>query len=87
MEFRCGGETAVRRPPQPDRAAAEQWADYLFYRNNSRGAVRERWVHSFGCGRWFTVQRDTVTHEISDPQPMAGPESAAPRPGSGADST
>jgi sarcosine oxidase subunit delta len=26
--------------------------------------VRERWRHSFGCGLWFKLVRDTATHEI-----------------------
>jgi sarcosine oxidase subunit delta len=28
------------------------------------GEHAERWCHSFGCGQWFNVLRDTVTHEI-----------------------
>jgi heterotetrameric sarcosine oxidase delta subunit len=28
------------------------------------GGHAERWCHSFGCGQWFNVLRDTVTHEI-----------------------
>lgn len=70
VEFRCGGEATVSRPSEPDRADAAEWADYLFYRDNPRGDLTERWVHSFGCGRWFTVTRNTCTHEISDPRPL-----------------
>ena len=28
------------------------------------GETAERWCHSFGCGLWFNVVRNTVTHEI-----------------------
>jgi sarcosine oxidase delta subunit len=24
----------------------------------------ERWCHSYGCGQWFNIVRDTVTHRI-----------------------
>lgn len=63
-EFRFGGEASVRRPARPEQAGDAEWADYLFYRDNVKGTHRERWVHSYGCRRWFTVLRDTVTHEI-----------------------
>jgi heterotetrameric sarcosine oxidase delta subunit len=63
-EFSCGGEAHIVRPLQPDALDDEQWAEYLFMRSNTRGAHRERWVHSQGCRRWFNVCRDTVSHEI-----------------------
>ena len=65
-EFRFGGEAPVIRPDDPEKASDEQWADYLFYRNNIKGQQLERWVHSYGCGQWFLVRRDTLTHEISE---------------------
>ncbi len=60
-EFACAGELSAR-PAQADDAG---WADYLFFRDNVRGPRRELWRHAGGCGQWFTVQRDTVTHEIT----------------------
>jgi sarcosine oxidase subunit delta len=39
-------------------------AEYLFCRSNPEGEQAERWCHSFGCGQWFNVVRNTVTHEI-----------------------
>ena len=77
-EFRCGGESHVVRPPA--EAGDAQWADYLFNRTNPRGVQYERWLHGFGCGRWFNVVRDTVTHEIlgvyrmGEPKPMVQSE-------------
>jgi heterotetrameric sarcosine oxidase delta subunit len=53
----------------------EQWAEYLFVRDNLKGAFAERWVHSAGCRRWFNAIRDTVTYEFlavyrpTDPRP------------------
>lgn len=61
-EFTFGGEAHVARPA-PD-CSDEEWAQYLFFRSNSQGEHAERWCHSFGCGQWFNVLRDTVTHEI-----------------------
>ncbi|MFY7948756.1 MAG: sarcosine oxidase subunit delta, partial [Gemmatimonas sp.] len=29
------------------------------------GAHAERWRHTFGCGQWFNVRRDTVTHRVT----------------------
>jgi heterotetrameric sarcosine oxidase delta subunit len=64
LEFTCGGEGHVIRPPDPAAVSDEEWADYLFYRQNPRGVHCERWVHAHGCRQWFNVARDTVTHEI-----------------------
>jgi sarcosine oxidase subunit delta len=43
-------------------------------RTNSRGAHKERWVHSHGCRRWFNVERDTVTYRILRVYQMGGAE-------------
>ncbi|WP_397414030.1 sarcosine oxidase subunit delta [Phenylobacterium sp.] len=61
-EFVCGGESHIVRPQLA--ASDGEWASYLFERSNPRGLVRERWRHSFGCGLWFNLVRDTATHEI-----------------------
>jgi sarcosine oxidase subunit delta len=60
-EFRSGGESHITRPSfEADDAT---WAKYLFYRSNPKGVQFERWCHAYGCGQWFNVARDTVTHE------------------------
>ena len=61
-EFTCGGELEVTRPPAA--AGDPAWGEYLFYRGNPKGELAERWCHSFGCGQWFSVVRNTATHEI-----------------------
>ena len=72
-EFVCGGTTHIVRPALD--ASDQAWGDYLFFRDNPKGLHRERWRHSAGCGQWFNVERDTVSHEVvsvygmSDPQP------------------
>jgi len=62
IEFTYGGDATVRRPaPEAQQAA---WVDYVYLRDNPRGAHDERWLHSAGCRQWFNVRRDTRTHEI-----------------------
>ena len=63
-EFGYGGEAGIVRPPDPDALSDSEWADYLFFRANPRGAHRELWNHAQGCRRWFGVERDTVTYRI-----------------------
>lgn len=72
IEFRCGGEAHIARPGPHSDVSDEAWAEYLFYRGNPKGEHRERWLHSAGCGRWFNVARDTVTHQIRTVYPMGG---------------
>lgn len=71
-EFVCGGESHITRPGPPDVVSDDAWADYLFFRDNPKGLHFEHWCHSFGCGEWFNVARDTVTHAISSVYPMTG---------------
>ena len=71
-EFSFGGESHVTRPPL-DSSDAE-WSDYLFNRKNPKGVHYERWIHSYGCGRWFNVARNTVTLEIHATYKMGEPK-------------
>ena len=65
-EFHYGGQAHVGLPGRRRRDAdrVEQWAEYLFVRDNPKGAFAERWVHSAGCRRWFNAIRDTATYEF-----------------------
>ena len=63
-EFSYGGEAGIKRPADPYALSDAEWADYLFYRSNPRGAHRELWNHAQGCRRWFGVERDTVSYRI-----------------------
>jgi len=63
-EFRYGGESRVRRPGDPRASSDREWAEYLFYRDNTKGVLLERWFHVYGCRQWFNAARDTVTHEF-----------------------
>ncbi|MEM7252657.1 MAG: sarcosine oxidase subunit delta [Pseudomonadota bacterium] len=63
-EFSCGGEAHIVRPVAPAATSDDDWADYLYMRENPKGLHREQWCHAMGCGRWFNVVRDTVTYQI-----------------------
>ena len=76
-EYRCGGQSHISRP-SPDATDAA-WGDYLFNRDNAKGVHCERWLHLYGCGRWFNVVRHTVTHEILAVYPMCDPKPDAGR--------
>jgi sarcosine oxidase, subunit delta len=69
-EFVCGGTTHIQRPELT--GDDETWGRYLFFRDNPRGLHAERWRHLMGCGLWFNVVRDTVTHEITAVYAMTG---------------
>ena len=58
-EFVFGGEV---RP----LAASDPGDDFrrVYLRDNAAGAQAERWFHHFGCRRWVTLSRDTLTNRI-----------------------
>ncbi len=70
LEFSYGHEAHIERPKDPDALSDSDWAAYLFLRENPKGVILERWVHSHGCRRWFNVARDTVSYEILAVYPM-----------------
>ncbi|MFF5955270.1 sarcosine oxidase subunit alpha family protein [Streptomyces luteogriseus] len=63
-EFHYGGQAHVPYPQDPSSLTDEEWARYLFFRDNPRGPFAERWSHAAGCRRWFNAVRDTSTNEI-----------------------
>jgi len=63
-EFHYGGQAHVAYPEQPEQLSDREWAEYLFYRENTKGLFAERWVHSAGCRKWFNMVRDTVSYDI-----------------------
>ena len=75
-EFNGGGESHVTRPLID--SSDQDWADYLFFHNNPKGVTFERWRHTYGCGRWFNVARDTVSHDISAVYAMTDPKPVLP---------
>jgi len=61
-EFTCGGTSHIARPALGE--SDDSWGEYLFFRDNPKGLHYERWRHTFGCGQWFNLTRNTVTHAI-----------------------
>lgn len=64
IEYSYGGQAHIAYPANPSILSEEDWARYLFFRDNPKGPFAERWVHSHGCRRWFNAIRDTATHEF-----------------------
>lgn len=79
LEFRCGGQAHLTRLTDAMGVSDEQFAQYLYMRDNPKGWHYERWNHVNGCRRWFNALRHTVTHEIratykpGDPKPPLPP--------------
>lgn len=76
-EFHYGGQAHVPYPESPNELNDREWAEFLFYRDNTKGAFAERWLHSTGCRQWFNMLRDTVTYDIQAIYPMGTPRPAA----------
>ena len=72
-EFHYGGQAHVAYPEHPDQLSDREWAEYLFYRENTKGLFAERWVHSTGCRKWFNMVRDTVSYDIKAVYRMGEP--------------
>ncbi|MFR0354273.1 sarcosine oxidase subunit alpha family protein [Streptomyces sediminimaris] len=92
-EFHYGGQAHVPYPEDPSALTDEEWARYLFFRDNPKGPFAERWNHTSGCRRWFNAVRDTSTNEVltvyrsGEPRPQTPPREPDPvrpaRPASG----
>ncbi|MET9001236.1 sarcosine oxidase subunit delta [Amycolatopsis sp. NPDC004169] len=63
-EFRYGGQAHLAYPDDPSALSDEDWAKFVFFRENPSGPFAERWSHSAGCRRWFNAVRDTRTHDL-----------------------
>ncbi len=62
-EFRFGGEYNPR-PKEMMNVSNEEWADYVFLRENKVGVQKEWWYHRAGCGLWFLAERHTKTNKV-----------------------
>jgi sarcosine oxidase subunit delta len=58
-EFVYGGELRPIGAPSADDEFAR-----VYLRENAAGLQEERWFHLFGCRRWTTISRDTITNAI-----------------------
>jgi len=62
--YYVGDAVTLERPEQ--NADLDVWDDYLHLRDNPAGLTRDLWHHEAGCGAWLVVNRNTVTHAVSD---------------------
>jgi heterotetrameric sarcosine oxidase delta subunit len=58
-EFTFGGELRPMDASDPDEDFRR-----VYLRENAPGEQEERWFHLFGCRRWLTLRRDTVTNRM-----------------------
>ena len=65
IEFSYGGQAHLARQPRPAELSDEEWAAFLYLRENPRGLHAERWRHVRGCGRFFNALRDTTTDRFA----------------------
>ena len=76
IEFRHGGEAHIARPEQIAEISDEAFEAFLFFRENSKGIVFERWRHVHGCARFFNAVRHSVsdrfimTYKAGEPRPQ-----------------
>ncbi len=78
IEFSYGGDATAQRPANAEGASEQAWQDYIYLRDNPRGAHEELWQHSAGCRRWFRLTRDTLTHAVIGSAPPPGAPDAEP---------
>lgn len=61
LEFAHGGQAHIARPSNPSTTDTQEWTQFLYMRDNTKGLYAERWRHSHGCGKFFNAVRDTTT--------------------------
>ncbi|MFD9219963.1 sarcosine oxidase subunit alpha family protein [Streptomyces sp. NPDC060064] len=79
-EFHYGGQAHVPYPEDPAALTDQEWARYVFFRDNPRGPFAERWSHAAGCRRWFNAVRNTATNEILTVYRTGEPKPSPARP-------
>ena len=77
-EFHYGGQAHVPYPADPAALSDEEWAHYVFFRDNTKGRFAERWSHSHGCRRWFNAVRDTATYRFEAVYRLDEPQAGDP---------
>src|SRR5579863_2548742 len=83
LEFTHAGQAHLLRAREPSTVDAQEWADFLYMRDNTCGVHAERWRHTHGCGRFFNALRDTsndqflATYRVGVAPPATALEPAA----------
>ena len=77
LEFVNAGEAHLLRPKRAEEVSDDDWAGFLFRRQNPKGVHTERWRHIHGCAKFFNALRDTrsdkfiATYKIGEPAPVS----------------
>ena len=67
VEFSYHGDAEkAQSRPAPDTADQAIWNGWVYDRCNPAGSHAEIWQHSGGCRMFLAVQRDTVSHAVTD---------------------
>lgn len=74
-ELHAGGEAHIVRATAGDSDA--EFEAYMFLRKNVKGVVFERWLHQYGCGKWFHAARNSTSHQIYGTYPAQSAEPPA----------
>ncbi|MGH6763526.1 MAG: sarcosine oxidase subunit delta [Phyllobacterium sp.] len=64
LEFRHAGQAHLVRASNLTALSDEEFASFLYIRDNPKGVIFERWRHIHGCGRFFNAARDTVSDKF-----------------------
>lgn len=64
LEFRNAGEAHLVRANPILEQSDDDFAAYLYIRQNPKGLQFERWRHIHGCGRFFNAVRDSVSDKF-----------------------
>jgi sarcosine oxidase subunit delta len=64
LEFRNAGEAHLVRAASIVEQSDDDFAAFLYFRQNPKGLQFERWRHIHGCGRFFNAVRDSVSDKF-----------------------
>lgn len=64
IEFAYGGDASAN--PFIEDMSLDDEISNIYYRDNPCGVHVERWLHKFGCGEWLVIERNTLSHEITN---------------------
>jgi sarcosine oxidase subunit delta len=64
LEFRNAGEAHLVRANPIIEQSDDDFAGFLYFRQNPKGLQFERWRHIHGCGRFFNAVRDSVSDKF-----------------------
>jgi sarcosine oxidase subunit delta len=78
LEFAYAGQAHVARAADPSATSADEWAGFLYLRDNDKGVHAERWRHVHGCARFFNALRDTTTDQFLATYRVGEPKPALP---------